>query len=415
MLVCLCGLATVTVIGARTEEALTQRADRLFEAGKFAEAQEAYAQLHREDPKDFHAILRLGALALFSNRLGEAEKFLQQALDLNPKDNVARRYLAEVYYRQDDFDRAAPILRELGQEAPAAKLASFHGQRAYDMQIPSDGVRVPFVVTDPLPVVHARINGGEEVNFVIDTGAPEVQVDAEIARQTGLKEFGSTTGTFAGGRKAQVRHGRLDSLGLGGLVVKNIPVGIMDLSGLGKAMFGGRRIAGVIGTVLFYHFRTTLDYPGKQLIFRPRGGPASKSAPDEKAVPFWMAGDHFVVAWGRVNDGAPVLLFVDTGLAGGGLDASESLIREAHITLDEAHASQGLGGGGMVRVVPFVVKELSLGDIRRRNVQGLFSGPLPAEHSQGFHISGVISHGFFKPFALTFDFDQMKLFIRRPH
>jgi hypothetical protein len=31
------------------------------------------------------------------------------------------------------------------------------------------------------------------------------------------------------------------------------------------------------------------------------------------------------------------------------------------------------------------------------------------EHSQGFRIAGVISHGFFKRYALTFDFDSMTL------
>src|SRR5262249_22509364 len=207
----------------------------------------------------------------------------------------------------------------------------------------------------------------------------------------------------------------VDSLQLAGLTVRNVPVGIMDMSGVGKAIFGGRKIGGIIGTVLFYHFQTTLDYAGHQLVLRERSADRPEQDTGTKAMPFWMAGDHFIVAWGKVNDAPPVLLFVDTGLAGGGFSAGKSLIEEAHIHLDEAHAHEALGGGGMVRVVPFTVKDLALSEIQAHDVRGAFSGMLPIEHSLGFRIAGVISHDFFKPYALTFDFDRMRLLMRDRH
>jgi predicted aspartyl protease len=282
--------------------------------------------------------------------------------------------------------------------------------------MPAGGsVALPLAVTDPLPIVRARVNGGDEVDCVIDTGAPETQIDEALAKRLGIQDFGSTSGMFAGGRRSPVHHGRVDSLQVAGLTVRNVPVGIMNFSGLGRAVFGGRKIGGIIGTVLFYHFRTTLDYAGHQLILRDRTAAGSDNDTGSKAVPFWMAGDHFIVAWGKVNDAPPVLLFVDTGLAGGGFTAGKSLIDEAHITLDEKHASHGLGGGGMVRVVPFTVKDLSLGEVRAHNIRGVFDGVLPMEHSLGFRIGGIISHEFFKPYALTFDFDHMRLLIGDTH
>ena len=44
-------------------------ANRLFEAGKFAEAGKLYSQIVAQNPKDYSATLQLGRIALFSNRL----------------------------------------------------------------------------------------------------------------------------------------------------------------------------------------------------------------------------------------------------------------------------------------------------------------------------------------------------------
>jgi hypothetical protein len=56
---------------------------------------------------------------------------------------------------------------------------------------------------------------------------------------------------------------------------------------------------------------------------------------------------------------------------------------------------------------------MSLGDAHEKNVQGLFSGPFPLENRFGFRIGGIVSHGFFRPYALTFDFTGMQLLLSR--
>jgi hypothetical protein len=178
-------------------------------------------------------------------------------------------------------------------------------------------------------------------------------------------------------------------------------------------------VDGIIGTVLLYHFLSTLDYPHRRLILA-RKTPANLNAleTDAKAgkciaVPFWMAGDHYLVAWARIDKADPVLLFVDTGLAGGGVTLARSVINEAGIQLHENLAGEGLGGGGKVRVVPFEVKELDLGQAREKNVRGLFVDPFPLENSLGFRLGGIVSHGFFRSYALTLDFAGMRLFLKK--
>jgi predicted aspartyl protease len=308
-------------------------------------------------------------------------------------------------------------MRAAGQETRAKMLASFKDQKPYEVEGRGDSTSVKFVMTDPLPLVRVRVNGGDEVNFFIDTGAAEVVLDSEFAKQLGVRQFGSEKGTFAGGKEAAVGFGRIDSLTLGGWVVKNIPVGVLNTRQFSKPVFGGKRVDGILGTVLFYHFLTTLDYPRGELTLRRRTAESLKAierAPGRPvAVPFWMAGDHFMIAWGRINGRPPVLLFVDTGAAGVGLSLAESTIKDAGIKLREDQASEGVGGGGKVRSVPFVAKEVSLGEVHERDVRGVFDGQFAFEHVFGFRLAGIISHSFFKPYALTFDFDGMRLLLRR--
>jgi predicted aspartyl protease len=396
-----------------------ESAHALFRAGQFAEAEKRYAQIAARDPKRYPVLVHLGAIALFSNRLDESQQWLEKAGDLKPDETEAKALLAELFYRRDDFQRAAPLLRALGQGAKAKKLASFQGLTPYRVQGRGQSTSLKFVTTDPLPLVRVRVNGGQEVNFLLDTGGGETSLDPEFARELGVQSLGAEQGTFAGGRTAAVHHGRIDSLALGDWVVHNVPVMLLGARGLSGPLFGAKhRVDGVIGTILLYHFLSTVDYPKGELVLRRKktvDSGQSEGAPSGQAVavPFWMAGDHTVVAWGRVEKRVPVLFFVDTGLAGGGVALAESVLKEAGIKLLEGEATEHIGGGGKVRSVPFTLKELELGEARGQHLRGWFDGPLPFEHAHGFRIAGLVSHGFFRPYALTFDFVRMRLILSK--
>lgn len=393
-------------------------ADNLFQTGKFAEAERLYTEAMATDPKNFQAIVRLGNIALLANRLDDAQKWLTNAIKLKPEESEPKALMAEVFYRRDDFQQAAPLLRAISREAMAKKLESFKGIVPYQIESKPEVTYLKFVLTDPLPVVQVRVNSSEPVNFFIDTGGVEVLIDTEFAKEVGAAQFGSETGTFAGGQQAGYQQGRVDFLTLGDFIVKNVPVHMMDVRRF-SPVFGGKRVDGVIGTVLLYHFLAILDYPQGELILRRKTKESlqhfEQDAKEQKyiVVPFWMAGDHFMVAQGTVNKSRPMLFFVDTGLAGVGFTCPESTLKEAGIQLQEGLADEGIGGGGKVKAVPFVVEELTLGGAREHNVQGVYAGAFSLENAFGFRIGGLISHGFFKRYALTLDFAGMRYFLER--
>ena len=245
-------------------------AEALFQEGKFGEAGELYSRIVAENPKDYAAILQLGRIALLSNKLDDARKWLQEAIDLKPDDADAKVMLAEAFYRQDDFQRAAASLsgvdvnsnKLLISQYPTlnvAKLQSFKGQTPYEVVGDGQTTRVKFLRTDPLPLVNVRVNGGEPVTFFIDTGGSEVVLDTEFAKELGLPNFGEVQGTFSGGQHAEVRHSRIGSLTIGDWTINNLPVATLALRQLSEGL-GAKRIDGIIGTTLLSHFLATLDF-----------------------------------------------------------------------------------------------------------------------------------------------------------
>src|SRR5438093_7719362 len=398
-------------------------ADRLFQIGKFAEAGKLYSQIVSQNPYANSATLQFGRIALLSNRLDDAQKWLEKAIALKPGDPDAKVMLAQVFYRRDDFQKAAASLSGVDVSSNkliisqyptlnVAMLESFNGQTPYELHGNGTSTRLKFVKTDPLPVVTVRINGGDEVTFFIDTGGSEVALDTEFAKELGVPQFGAVQGTFSGGQHAEVQQGRIESLTVGDWTIKNLPTAMLPLRQLSEGL-GVKQINGIIGTTLFYHFLATLDYPHGELVLRRKDVKSleefkAKSSGKRVVVPIWMASDHFMVGWGRVETLPPTLLFVDTGLVGAGAKLAESVIKEAGIKLEENKATEGAGGGGTLKIVPYTVHQLSFGDIKEEHVPGLYDGPFPWETLLGFAPRAMVGHTFSRLLVVTLTFQTWR-------
>ena len=398
-------------------KASLQMAGELFQQGKFEEAEYRYAQLEKDIAVRYDAALHLGAIALYRNDLEAAERHLKVALDIVPASKQAKGLLINVYYRGDKFEEAAPLYRAVGDEVAAKKFESFKGLKPYQIDGKADVTRVPFIITDPLPLIAAKVNG-RPVNFLIDTGAAELFVDPDLVKKANIHRFGETTRKgYAGGLKVKTGAGRIDSVTLGQTTIHNVPVQILNTKRF-SAVAQGKRVDGVLGTSLLSHFLATLDYPKGELVLRPKT-PEQLSQIEEQTkkgqgtvMPFWMAGDHFMVTWGKVNQSLPLLFFVDTGLAGGGFVCPPSTLKDADIKSPQGSEVEGIGGGGQLKATAFTVQELSLGGVEARQIQaylGVF--PPTLEYGEGFRIAGIVSHEFFRPYAVTFDFQGMRLFV----
>jgi len=387
------------------------RADSLFANGFFPEAESAYTEALQKNPSDLKASTLLGMIDLFANRLDDAQKNLRRAAQGGPFAAVAQNMLGEVYYRRDQFPQAARCFRAGGSADRAEPLEAFGSAEPYTIDGPPDETRVPFVVTDPLPIVRVQVNNSEPAQFLIDTGGAEVQLDADFAKRLNLGAVSGISTMLLDGSQTEMRHGRVASLRLEDFDVQNVPVGIRPLP-----VFAGRKLDGVIGTVLLYHFLATLDYPHGELILRRRSAENLRAfetrAQSEKqiAMPFWLASDHLIVTRGRVNHAAPALLLVATGFTSG-FTAPESTMDQAALSFDRAGSVLPAAAHG-VNLAPLTISELFLGEARQQNVSGV-AGAFPAglEYAFGFRIAGLVAHQFFRAYAVTLDFTGMRLYL----
>jgi hypothetical protein len=278
-------------------------------------------------------------------------------------------------------------------------------QSAASLAIPRDGIVVPFVESEPLPAVELAIDG-KRGTFVVDTGAPDLTLDPEFATSLGLSIGGGEKGTFAGGRTAEVKETVVPQVSVGSITIENVKSAILPSHGF--RIYKDRTVDGVVGTVFLSRFLATLDYPHHRLVLRPR---ATSVAPDATAisVPMWLVGDHFIFARGSVNGIANQLFSIDSGGAGAGFMPVASTIAAAHITTFPDKATQGVGGGGPVKIVPTLTDELCVGAACQRSVRGGYSPEGSPLSIFPFAVAGTVSHAFLEQYAVTFDFVRMRM------
>jgi len=390
-------------------------AESAWVQGRFDPAYDAFSRLYAaQGATDTVVALRLASLRLLRDDRKGAREVLDALLARRPDSRPARVLLAEAYVRELDFAHAAPLERALGREAFARQLESFTATAPpYRIEGPP-ATAVRMVQTDPLPLIEARVGGKGPYYFLIDTGGAEVIVDPALVDSLQFPTFGEEEGTFAGGRRRAYVRTRVGMLALGDFVFSDLPAMSVDLTRFGAAA-GGRRVSGIIGTLLLMRCRATLDYPGSRLVLERHDAPAAAPDSGSIVVPFWIARDHYLLARGRLGSGREGLWFVDTGLAGAAVTAPAATLAGAGIAVPDTSAGMsGMGGGGSVKIQPFPVERFQLGGATGAGLTGVFGAfPPSLERGFGYPIDGIISHQFFRPYRVTFDFDAMRLRMKK--
>lgn len=408
--------AMVPLLGSipRTAVATTDDPDQLFKDGRFGAAERGYRRMLRDHPRDAHARAQLGYIALLSNRFGDAEKYLSEAVALEPSDVASAQRLAECFVRQDQLARAVALLRSIGRPREEA-LAELYSQIAgTPWQISgAQDTRVPFVTLDPLPAVEAVVNGGTPRTFWLDTYAT-LDLSQEVAEQAGLRALSTISGGVANMQPVTIWLGVLDSLRVGNIEIRNLPV--QWSNGQRPPLPDGSQAAGVLGTTLFYHFLTTMNYAGRALILRR----TTKTPPPTHGadhLPLWLAGDHYPCTLGSLGELGPRPVTLDTGGIASALDTTVAIAEQAGMTVDYSHPMEQAG----TTIYPVKADRISLGSAVGRDLHGkaaekVFPGfPGPGQSAMfGFDLIANFTHEFFKPFAITFDYTTMRLAITRP-
>jgi tetratricopeptide (TPR) repeat protein len=87
-------------------------AERLYNAGRYVEAAEAYSMAIDSDPHFYRAYAYLGECLTRQQKYGEAQQVLMYAIQLSPKQPEAYHFLGLAYEKEFNFNRKRDLLEK---------------------------------------------------------------------------------------------------------------------------------------------------------------------------------------------------------------------------------------------------------------------------------------------------------------
>jgi hypothetical protein len=405
------------------EDARYEYARVLMEAGDFVGSQETVAPLLDAAKPSPEAVRLAAKLAYLSGDYARAEELYSALVREDAGDPGDLGGLVFTYYQTNRFESCAdlPAERLSGMRLPVLDVMLAFGQEApYTQEWSGDRrTEIPFVSNDPLPMVEVQVDG-RTVTALIDTGADLFILDTDVAAELGVEPVTSMMGMFAGGKTAEIGFSRVESLRLGGVTLRNVPVSTLPTKPLSLA---GVEIEGIVGVAVLRQFLTTLDYPNDRIVLRERTEPAREAFLSESGervleeMPFYLQSSHSILAHGSLNGRGDMLFRIDSGLAGEpAFGAPEQTLRYVGIPVPEVEVREDVvgGAGGGFAVGQFEIESLAMGRLEQRDLVGSFGGQPPGSYRRsGFIVDGLLSHNFLKQYAWTLDFDAMTMYFVR--
>lgn len=407
------GLALVTLPWTTRGGAADRAAfDRCLREGDLLGASQEARNLPKRDPNDAFAWKKLGWFELMENRLPEARVHLRRALTLDPSDRESKALLSLAWYRTGELSQSAAIQDDLGFAALAELVATLEPE-AYALE-GSTSVRLGLLPNSRRPKFPVRVNG-KEAQFFLDTRGGMSAVNDTVARAAKVERLRNNFLQFwfwaAGKWSVKNRFGRIDTLDLGSMQVRRVPVLLPNWKGL---------VDGLLGTDFLSHFQTTIDYPRRELFLRraDRGRAEARRAEDNPGtrrvvLPFFWTPGGQIVLQGRV-DGTDAIFLLDTLAVGRPVTLSRRLIHRAHLP---AHGGYiiSLRRAGLFPRVYTEVRELRIGPIvqseQKADIGTMYDFPPAIDHMQGFPIDGILGVAFFQGYRVTLDFQHMRVIL----
>jgi predicted aspartyl protease len=283
----------------------------------------------------------------------------------------------------------------------------------------SKEIVVPFDYAQHEIVLKGRFVTGEEMEFLLDTGASDTLIDRRVAAEHFLPKDGTFNIAAMSGMVA-AENSVVKRLEIGKLIINDIPVKIIDLSGQSKHL--GRQVSGIIGMNVIGRYLVTLDYSKPAMTFADADDGAR---PNVKPVAFVKNEAPYVSV--GLNNKESCNFLVDTGAAFNHMPES---FAKHYITGDASgkHFIEGTGLDGQpVRLGTVVLDSVILGGFAARKISftypargdssaqsGSSSSSSVAQKTGFFQDSscGILGNPFWQNFVVTLDWKYQRLFLR---
>ncbi|MBX9878529.1 MAG: aspartyl protease family protein [Candidatus Obscuribacterales bacterium] len=271
----------------------------------------------------------------------------------------------------------------------------------------SQPVTVPFDYYGGEIITKVRINGGEDLDFLVDTGCGQTIIDRKIGAEFLLQKVGQLTVTGASGNLS-VATSRVKKLDIGSASLAEVPVSILDLTPQSRRI--GRRLAGVLGSNVLSRFAVSIDYGSKAMTLYEAG--TVQPAAGAIVVPFAMR--QGPVVKGIVDGKFEVQFLIDTGSTFNHLPpnvAKQLASTRVEQTIDAA----GLDGN-TVKLNAITVESVALGNEIARKIRFAYAAD-PASATEAKALvrvanMGILGNPFFENYLPVIDFKSQLIFLK---
>lgn len=387
-------------------------ADELFARGDVEEARLKYEATLKSTPDACKIIEKLGFASFLTRRYDTALRCFKRVAQLVPDEaELMDKYSAYCSYLKGDYLSCAEILKRREVEyLNREQVEYFVKHPPYQIRARAPKTVLPFVKSDPLPVVQIEINRKKALAF-LDSGQPQIFVDPDFAKTNNITAISKQViKGFAGGKQKTVSFASVQSIRIGDITVEDTPAWLVNTRTYSKAF--GVTIDAVIGTEFLMQFLPTLDYPHAQLVLRGKTEANAREIKDVKAaarIPFVKDGIHFMYAPCYLNGKGPTMMYFDSGF--GDTEGASVLMfcRLAEFGFPTPKGKVRFRGGGGAADLGgrFSIRELRVGTIIRRDQQAIHHvGEDKMFSCPGYEPVGLIGHNFLKDFKWTIDFDN---------
>ena len=232
---------TLVKMAPRDASAVSLYADSLWASGLFEESEARYRDalaLSPELPRGLHGMARS---LLARSQLDEAMNQAQAALRMAPRDLEIHHTVGAIYERMHKYEEAAAaygnyvnlLPNKDTSEKAAWSRAEIRFLRSFAQRVPFQAepgtddmvYTVDFRTVNDKVVVRARVNDATAQDFVVDTGAENTVITEPTARRLGVAPITYTLSAGVGETGLRgLQLARIDSLELGTLKLKNVPV-----------------------------------------------------------------------------------------------------------------------------------------------------------------------------------------------
>jgi predicted aspartyl protease/Flp pilus assembly protein TadD len=400
----------------RDAEALALYADALWASGLFEEAEASYREaLDARRPPLGDARRGLARALASRGRLEDALGQVELSLESHPDDPEALAVAGSIYERLGRYTKAAEAydgyasrLAPVENVAIGTARARAQFLRAFDGRLPAvvSGVAkprsIPFKLVNKKVLVQGRVNG-MPVDFVLDTGAERTAITPELATQAGVRVMGSTLSAGVGSSAwRRIGLARVDTLDLGGIRVRNVPVSVRA-----PAPGGAPRWQSQTFSPLSLGLSVVVDYLKHRVLL----GPVIPADGADLVMP--MRVHRLPLVRGTLNGGRPAAFIVDTGgeVISLNTDVADSLaLRPARRIPLRVYGLEGLDTSAFL--LPGV--DLSVASIAYRKIGVAVLDLRSPSVLLGFQIGGIVGHKFLENRRVSFDLARSELRLSPP-